>query len=634
MKTTTVVTALLLGCSLASAQSRTNDLVPILERSLQSPELVTYQLRQSLYRSIPQLPSPTSSAAWTAEAERIRRHLLNDVVFHGWPREWVDSAPKFEEVGVIETGHGYRMRKLRYEVVPGFYSTAILYEPEHITGKIPAVLNVNGHDYALGKASEYKQKRCINLARRGMLALSLEWLSCGELNTEENHHTYLGHLDLDGVNGVGLFYLEMRRGLDYLDQHPNTDRSRLAVTGLSGGGWQTIVLSTLDPRVLVSIPVAGFSAMVSKLERRNDLGDNEQTPADFFVGQEYSTLVAMRAPRPTLLIHNAEDDCCFRAPLVKPYTYDRIRPFFRLYGKEDSLAWHENRDPATHNYQLDNRLAAYKFLSQHFGLPAITDELDADSDVKSMEELRVGLPPDNLTILGLARKIAAGIHRESGSPEAARTRLKSVVRYEPVQVEHAFSVANTKNRGVETMSFQILFNNQLTATAVSAEAIGNRRHPVTLVLDDRGKRAAAAEISDRVNRGERTLAVDLVFHADASTAPREMHLYVLLYSAIGKRALGMEAAQLLAIARWARERAGGAPIRVETFGRRYQVAALTAAALEPGLFSEVAVHDGMNSLQELLDKPVKFEDAADIFCPDLYKEFDLAEIATLGSPKR
>jgi dienelactone hydrolase len=119
----------------------------------------------------------------------------------------------------------------------------------------------------LGKAAEYKQKRCINFAKRGILALSLEWLYCGELNVPENKHEFAAHLDLVGANGVGLFYLAMRRGLDYLYQHPNVDRGRLGVTGLSGGGWQTIVLSALDPRVTVAVPVAGYSAFVSKLER-------------------------------------------------------------------------------------------------------------------------------------------------------------------------------------------------------------------------------------------------------------------------------------------------------------------------------------------------------------------------------
>jgi hypothetical protein len=35
------------------------------------------------------------------------------------------------------------MRKIRYEIVPGFQSTAILYERK-LESKAPAVLNVNG----------------------------------------------------------------------------------------------------------------------------------------------------------------------------------------------------------------------------------------------------------------------------------------------------------------------------------------------------------------------------------------------------------------------------------------------------------------------------------------------------------
>ena len=190
-------------------------------------------------------------------AGRIRRHLLDNVVFHGWPSEWVNSPPHFEEAGVVEGTEGYRATRLRYEIVPGFFSSAVLYEPADLKGKVPAILNVNGHVGPIGKAVEYKQKRCINFAKRGMIALNLEWIGYGELAGKENDHSYAGHLDLVGANGVGLFYLAMRRGLDYLDRHPNVDRNRLGVTGLSGGGWQTITLSALDERVAVSVPVAG-----------------------------------------------------------------------------------------------------------------------------------------------------------------------------------------------------------------------------------------------------------------------------------------------------------------------------------------------------------------------------------------
>ncbi len=73
----------------------------------------------------------------------------------------------------------YRLRKFRYEIVPGFWSGALLYEPDTIRGKIPAILNVIGHE-PNGNAAEYEQKRCINFAKRGMLALSLSWVGFGQ----------------------------------------------------------------------------------------------------------------------------------------------------------------------------------------------------------------------------------------------------------------------------------------------------------------------------------------------------------------------------------------------------------------------------------------------------------------------
>jgi len=71
---------------------------------------------------------------------------------------------------------------------------------------------------------------------------------------------------------------------------------------------------------------------------------------------------------------------------------------------------------------------------------------------------------------------------------------------------------------------------------------------------------------------------------------------------------------------------------VESTGIRNQVAALIAADLEPTLFSEVVIQEGMPSLKYLLDAPVKFEFAPDLFCLDLYKEFDIDRLAKLAEP--
>ena len=446
-----------------------------------------------------------------------------------------------------------------------------------------------------------------------------------------------------GANALGIFLLEMRRGLDYLYNHPSVDRNRIGVTGLSGGGWQTILLSSLDERVKVSVPVAGYSSTTTKVEARRygDLGDIEQNGTDFLATADYTHLTAMMAPRPTLLIHNAEDDCCFRAPLVKPLIYDGIRPFFRLYGKEDLFHWYENRDPGTHNYQLANREQAYRFFSRQFGMPPIEKEILAGREIRNYDELVVGLPKDNLTILDLARKMARTITRApipsaSGAKAAwassGRQKLNSVVRYKPTRLVRAWTLANTKNKGVETLSYLFEMDNGLSASGVWLKGIETPANaPVTIVLNDQGRKAAASDVSARVNRDEQVGALDLTFFGDTwkDLAPFS---YAQILDGEGERPLGIQAAQLIELAQWMRKRAGAQKVRLESRGIRTEAIALVAAGLQPDLFSEVVAHEGMSTLAHLLQVPVTFPQAPELFCLDLYKEFDIDRLAAIAAP--
>jgi hypothetical protein len=629
------VLAFLAGAAiLLRGQSSPQQIGAVLSQSIQSPDVVEFQIRRYLSQRVTTPALPATAGEWTAESKRLRSHLLNDVVFHGWPKELVSAPLKFEDLGFIESGKGYRMRKIRYEIVPGFSTTAISYEPATLNGKVPAVLNVHGHG-SPGKAFEFKQKRCINYALRGMIAFSPEWLGFGELSAETNHHDYGAHLELAGVNAAGLFYLAMRKGLDYLYDHPNVDRSRIAVTGLSGGGWQTIALSALDERVTLSMPVAGYEPLDVNIVHPNDTAEPEQEPSDFMDGQDYTHLTAMLAPRPALLMFNAEDNCCYRAPMVKEGLYDRIMPFYALYGKSGSFAWHENLDPGTHNYQLDNREQSYRFLAKHFNLSGLDREIPVDADVKSVEELTVGLPKDNLTILDVARRFAGAIQREKLPADDARAKLRSVIRYKAATVAQAWMVGNTKNKGVETRSFQLQFDNGLSAAAVWVKSIAAPENaPLTIATSDQGRKGLSADVSERVDRGEQVLALDLLFTGDSKPQRPAPFAWALLFSSTGDRPLGLEAAQLIGATRWIGGKSGLRSARIEAVGMRSQVASMIAAAMAPALYTDVVVRQGIPSLGVLLSAPVKFRDAPDLFCLDLYRYFDLDSIAQLGAPAR
>jgi hypothetical protein len=132
------------------------------------------------------------------------------------------------------------------------------------------------------------------------------------------------------------------------------------------------------------------------------------------------------------------------------------------------------------------------------------------------------------------------------------------------------------------------------------------------------------------------MAVDLPFTGDAwhqDTTWMFEHTWLLeqnLY-ATGDRPLGIEAAHLIALANWIHSQGAG-KVRLETSGLRNQVVALVASALEPSLFSEVVIRHGMPSLRYLVDKPVKYQDAPDLFCLDLYRFTDLDRLAALAAP--
>jgi hypothetical protein len=247
------------------------------------------------------------------------------------------------------------------------------------------------------------------------------------------------------------------------------------------------------------------------------------------------------------------------------------------------------------------------------------------------------LPKDNLTILGLAKTIAAKIESSRASAggkadsQSQRNKLKALVRYQPVPLEHPWAVWSTKNKGVETRSFRFAFRNGLSATGVWVKAIATPYgSAATIVIDDQGRKTTAEQVSERVNRGEQVLAIDLPFTGDAAPKPYDREQFALMLATVGERAIAVQAAQLAALAEWLKQSFGAPNVRIESRGIRSQVVTLVAAGLNPGLFSEIGIQQGMHSFRHLLDAPVPFTQAPDLFCLDLYKEFDISDVAALA----
>ena len=363
------------------------------------------------------------------------------------------------------------------------------------------MLNVNGHEES-GNATPYIQERCIHLARSGVLALNLEWFGRGQMTGAGYDHYRMPQIDLTGTSGLAVHYLAMRKGLDLLEGLAETDRTRIAVTGLSGGGWQTILLSALDERVALANPVAGYASYVTRTQFERDLGDAEQTPSDLASLADYTHLTALLAPRWARIANNAFDNCCFVAdhalgPLVQAAT-----PIYRLLDVPERFGYHVNFGKG-HNYDEENRESFYRVLRDGFfgGKEFAIVERPLESPVRNAKELAVELPADNLDFHSLALRLANGLPRTSRAPAAElRRTLRSVTRAPEYRVDARVS-GTAKEGDVAIRYWKLQMGGAWTVPAV--ELAPANVQSAMIVVADEGRGRWSPEMERLLRSGTR-----------------------------------------------------------------------------------------------------------------------------------
>ncbi|WP_417381683.1 prolyl oligopeptidase family serine peptidase [Gimesia sp.] len=626
---------LLISCLLLTnptlSQAAEPDLKSLLSQPVLDKDLPWKEVQAFIAPRVPGMPEISSVEEWEKYISQVRSNVLNKVVYRGEAAKWRDSQLKVDWLETIEGGPEYKIQKLRFEALPGLWVPALLYIPNQLTGKVPVVMNVNGHDRN-GKAADYKQVRCINQAKRGMLALNIEWLGMGQLNVSGFTHYKMNQLDLCGTSGLAPFYLSMKRGLDVLLSHPHADPKRVAVAGLSGGGWQTIFISSLDERVTLSNPVAGYSSYLTRVYHTKDLGDSEQTPNDLAVYADYTHLTAMRAPRPTLLTNNSKDNCCFESGYAQPPLLKAAFPIFKLYDKENHLQKHVNDDPGDHNFLKDNREALYRMLSTHFsepGKPLPVKEMECNAELKTADELKVELPENNADFHTLALKLSRNLPRRTKTtPEKQRAALKQIVHFKTADTLLEATQSSQTTTGKTTVTFWKLKIDQ-NWTVPAVEFSNGPSESTTILVADAGRKSLAEQVQKLLSQGETVLAVDPFYFGESKISQRDF-LYGLLVAAVGERPLGIQASQLTSIAHWLRDQKKQTSVKIQSAGPRSSLFALVAAAIDPEVFSNVELQGSLGSLKEIIEQDQSVNQAPELFCFGLLKQFDIKGLVALA----
>jgi len=430
--------------------------------------------------------------------------------------------------------------------------------------------------------------------------------------------------------------------------HPSADPERTAVTGLSGGGWQTIVFSSLDTRVKLCAPNAGYSGIERRIWETRDVGDREQNPPDLVAIADYPVLTALLAPRPALLIYNAQDDCCFYAATARLSVFEPVVPVYEMLGVGDHFAFHVNSDPGTHNYLVDNRQAFYRFINRHFLPPdqRKDEEIPCEDEIRKPEELKIEYPPDNADFYSLAAeamrdlpatKCPAGgeIARKQWSDEA-RDALAKVVRADLTlrtnSVVRKLSASTMPVGQTPGTSVHLRVGGQWTLPMVEYTPTKGTPTACHLIIADGGIGKARELAGAVLDRGERAIVADILFTGECVPAITGSWQFSQMIDAVGARPLGVQVGQLDTIIEHLARQYPGETLHVTAVGRVSGLAALTTAALTPGRVASLTLRDMLPSLKDLIAKKVSWNDAPSVFCFGLLEVADVPELIELAKP--
>ena len=284
---------------------------------------------------------------------------------------------------------GYRIDKLVFESLPGIHVTALVYVPEGPMGKRPAVLLACGHS-PVGKAHPGYQEIAVRLARRGYVVLCWDPVGQGErsqfwdaargrsrYNLVCGEHAVLGNFaTIAGTSLVRYMVWDGIRAIDYLLSRDDVDAQRIAITGTSGGGFQSLWIGALDPRVAAILPSCFPTALPMRMANRifeDPDSDPEQDPPGLVSeGIDHAGLLLLAYPRP---LHVSAAVLDFFPIEGTRQAMREVAAVYRRLGHGDRVALSEGFHK--HQYSPENQARAFGFLDRVFGRPPATSLGDA-----------------------------------------------------------------------------------------------------------------------------------------------------------------------------------------------------------------------------------------------------------------
>lgn len=332
-----------------------------------------------------------SPEEWAPRRAWLERQLKVSLGIWPAPR----FSPTWSIYGRLDRGD-YTVEMVTMQVMPGFYVTGNLYRPREDHQMHPGVLCPYGHwpngrfmdanatertkQFELGAetidnaAHSPLQARCVQLARMGCVVFHYDMIGRGdsvqipdgiahlfktqrpEMSSPAAWGLFSPQAESNFESIMGLQTWSSICALRFLTELPGVDASRLAVTGASGGGTQSMILAALErdklaaamPAVMVSTAMQG--------------GCTCENASGVRVGTGNVEFAAMFAPKPMGM--TAANDWTKEMPTKG---FPQLQQQWAMMGAPGAVMLAAHTE-FPHNYNAVSRAAMYEWFNKYLKL--------------------------------------------------------------------------------------------------------------------------------------------------------------------------------------------------------------------------------------------------------------------------
>ena len=553
----------------------------------------------------------TTKSDWIKRQALVKEKLMEIV---GPFPEKTPLNPKI--TGTIKRD-GYRIEKIIYEAMPEYYVTGCLYVPEGVKGKVPAIVNVIGHNQEAFR-NELYQVINYNLVKKGMMVFAIDPPGQGEhvqyFDPKINfssvgytvvEHTYFGNqCFLTGSSAARYFTWEGIRAIDYLVSRKDVDPERIGVTGFSGGGTVTSYISAFDERVKVSIPCSWATMNRALLETKAGQDGESIVPHGIARGITFEDFIEVRAPKPTLMTFVSRDE--YLALQGARDALTEAKRAYQAYGLEDNIQLSE--DDSKHWMTRKIRYDIYSFFMKHFNIQGDPSELEAE--LFKYEELNVTPTGQISTSFGgdmvfdvnrrEAEKLIGDLNRSRKDIDAHLKKVgekaKEVSGFMAPSSEKITSFINGKYQrdGYSVGKYAIMGEGNYPIPFLLFVPNDNiNKHAALIYLNPNGKAADAApggEIEKLVKKGYIVAATDVLGIGETKNTAARGNTDSYTGVSIARNVVGIQAGDIVRMAQYLRSQGDIDPKKIGAIGMDGMcIPLLHAAAFDPGISNVILI---------------------------------------------